>query len=111
MGFCFPGTGQAGDLPPRPECAPAWREELMKHLKNLKLTMVIGRYAHAHYFPDAGSSVTNIVQSWQKYWPNVVPLPHPSPRNNMWLRRNPWFDAELLPLVRSRVKAVLKDES
>jgi uracil-DNA glycosylase family 4 len=111
MGFCFPGTGKAGDLPPRPECAPAWREELMKHLKNLKLTMVIGRYAQAHYFPDAGSSVTNIVQSWQKYWPNVVPLPHPSPRNNMWLRRNPWFDAELLPLVRSRVKAVLKDES
>jgi uracil-DNA glycosylase len=111
MGFCFPGTGKAGDLPPRPECAPAWREELMKHLKNLKLTMVIGQYAQAHDFPDAGSSVTNIVQSWQKYWPNVVPLPHPSPRNNMWLRRNPWFDAELLPLVRSRVKAVLKDES
>ena len=83
----------------------------MKHLKNLKLTMVIGQYAQAHYFPDASSSVTNTVQSWPKYWPDVVPLPHPRPRKHMWLRRNPWFDAELLPLVRSRVKAVLKDES
>ena len=111
MGFCFPGTGDAGDLPPRPECAPAWREKLVRHLRNLKLTMVIGQYAQAYYLPDAGSPVTNVVQSWQKHWPNVVPLPHPSPRNNMWLRRNPWFEAELLPFLRDRVKEVLKDEN
>ena len=109
--FVSPGTGDAGDLPPRPECAPAWREKLVRHLRNLKLTMVIGQYAQAYYLPDAGSSVTNVVQSWQKHWPNVVPLPHPSPRNNMWLRRNPWFEAELLPFLRDRVKEVLKDEN
>ena len=111
MGFCFPGTGKAGDLPPRPECAPAWREKLIRHLKNLKLTLVIGQYAQAYYLPDAGLSVTNVVQSWRKHWPSVVPLPHPSPRNNMWLRRNPWFEEDLLPLLRIRVAEVLKDEN
>jgi len=111
MGFCFPGTGKAGDLPPRPECAPAWREKLIRHLKNLKLTLVIGQYAQAYYLPDAGLSVTNVVQSWRKHWPSVVPLPHPSPRNNMWLRRNPWFEEDLLPLLRIRVAEVLKDKS
>ena len=111
MGLCFPGSGKFGDLPPRPECAPAWREKIMRHLRNLKLTMVIGQYAQAHYFPDTVSSVANIVQSWQKHWPNIVPLPHPSPRNNMWFRRNPWFEAELLPFLRDRVKAVLKGKN
>ena len=111
MGFCYPGTGNAGDLPPRPECAPAWREKLMHHLANLKLTLVIGQYAQAYYLPDAGPSVTNVVESWREHWPSVVPLPHPSPRNNMWLRRNPWFDKDLLPLLRIRVEEVLQDES
>ena len=111
MGFCFPGTGKTGDLPPRPECAPAWREKLIRHLKNLKLTLVIGQYAQAYYLPDAGLSVTNVVQSWRKHWPSVVPLPHPSPRNNMWLRRNPWFAEDLLPLLRIRVAEILKDEN
>ena len=111
MGFCFPGAGNTGDLPPRSECAPAWREKLMNHLTNLKLTVVIGKYAQAYYFPNTNSSVTNIVQSWHKHWPNLIPLPHPSPRNNMWLRRNPWFEENLLPLLRSRVAEVLKDES
>ena len=111
MGFCFPGTGKTGDFPPRPECAPAWREKLIRHLKNLKLTLVIGQYAQAYYFPDTGISVTNVVQSWRKHWPSVVPMPHPSPRNNMWLRRNPWFEEDLLPLLRIRVAEVIKDES
>jgi uracil-DNA glycosylase len=110
MGFCFPGTGKAGDFPPRPECAPAWREKLIRHLKNLKLTLVIGQYAQAYYFPDTGISVTNVVQSWRKHWPSVVPMPHPSPRNNMWLCRNPWFEEDLLPRLRIRVAEVLKDE-
>ncbi len=99
MGFCFPGTGKAGDLPPRPECAPAWREKLLRQLKNLQLTLVIGQYALAWHLPDAGESVTAAVQSWREHWPDTVPLPHPSPRNNMWLRRNPWFEKELLPLL------------
>ena len=107
MGLCFPGTGKAGDHPPRPECAPAWREVLLRHLKNLQLTLVIGQYAQAYHLPDAGASVTDTVRSWRAHWPNVVPLPHPSPRNNIWLRRNPWFEAELLPPLRVRVAAVL----
>lgn len=107
MGFCFPGTGKAGDAPPRPECAPAWREELLRHLRNLQLTLVVGWYAQAYHLPDAGASVTSIVQSWREYWPRMVPLPHPSPRNNMWLRRNSWFEKELLPLLRARVAEVL----
>ena len=110
MGFCFPGTGKAGDNPPRPECAPAWRAKLLRHLRKLKLTLVIGQYAQAYHLPDAGSSVTGIVQSWREQWPNVVPLPHPSPRNNMWLRRNPWFEDELLPMLRVRVAEVLAGE-
>ena len=111
MGFCFPGTGRAGDLPPRPECAPAWREKLLRHLGDLKLTLVIGRYAQAYHLSDAVESVTSTVQSWRKRWPSVVPLPHPSPRNNIWLRRNPWFEEELLPQLRARVAEVLQSAS
>lgn len=107
MGFCFPGTGKAGDLPPRPECAPAWRETLMRHLTDLKLTLVIGQYAQAYHLPESQASVTETVQAWRTYWPRVVPLPHPSPRNNIWLRRNPWFEKELLPRLRRRVAEVL----
>lgn len=110
MSFCYPGTSNNGDLPPRPECAPAWREKLITNLENLRITMVIGQYAQAHYLPNAGS-VTNVVLAWQKYWPNIVPLPHPSPRNNMWFSRNPWFEAEFIPLLKQQVKAVLKDEN
>ena len=106
MGFCFPGTGTGGDLPPRPECAPAWRERLLAELTGVELTLVIGKYAHAYHL-GAGSSVTETVASWRDRWPVVVPLPHPSPRNNRWLRANPWFDTELLPELRKRVGDVL----
>lgn len=107
MGFCFPGSGKAGDLPPRRECAPAWRETLLGNLNNLQLTLVIGQYAQAYHLPQSGGAVTAVVQSWRSYWPSVVPLPHPSPRNDIWLRRNPWFETELLPLLRIRVAEVL----
>ncbi len=107
MGFCFPGTGKSGDLPPRPECAPAWRAPLLSHLKHLRLTLVIGRYALAYHLPDAGASLTEGVQGWRRHWPQVVPLPHPSGRNNLWLKRNPWFEQELLPPLRIRVAQVL----
>ncbi len=107
MGFCYPGTGASGDLPPRTECAPAWRSELLAHLKNLQLTLVIGQYAQAYHLPTAGDSVTAVVQSWRAHWPAVVPLPHPSPRNNRWLVQNPWFERELLPELQRRVAEVL----
>lgn len=107
MGFCFPGTGAAGDLPPRPECAPAWRAQLLARLSKVKLTLVIGRYAQAYHLPGAGASVTNVVRAWRQHAPCVMPLPHPSPRNNRWIKRNPWFEAELLPALRLRVAEVL----
>lgn len=108
MGFCFPGTGKAGDLPPRSECAPAWREELLSRLRSLELTVVVGQYAQTYHLSRSESSLTETVRSWRTYWPKAIPLPHPSPRNNMWLRRNPWFAAELLPALRQRVSDLLK---
>ncbi len=107
MGFCYPGTGKSGDLPPRPECAPAWREQLLGRLRHLEVTLVIGKYAQAYHLDETKSSLTENVRAWRKYWPNTVPLPHPSPRNNIWLRKNPWFEAELLPLLRQRIEAAL----
>ncbi|WP_033079308.1 uracil-DNA glycosylase family protein [Thalassotalea sp. ND16A] len=107
MGFCFPGSGKSGDLPPRPECAPAWRNQLLQQLGNLEITLVIGQYAQAYHLADAGLSVTERVKSWRTYWPDMVPLPHPSPRNNLWLRRNPWFETEVLPPLRQRISAIL----
>ena len=107
MGFCFPGTGKSGDLAPRLECAPAWRAPLLSHLKKLELTLVIGRYAQAHHLPDGPASLTETVQAWRKHWPHTVALPHPSPRNNLWLKRNPWFEEELVPLLRTRVSEAL----
>jgi len=107
MGFCFPGTGRSGDLPPRPECAPAWRRPLLDQLRHLDLTLVLGRYAQAWHFPGAVGSLTDLVRSWRTHWPRVVPLPHPSPRNQLWLRRNPWFEQELLPALRQRIAEVL----
>jgi uracil-DNA glycosylase len=111
MGFCYPGTGKSGDLPPRPECAPAWREKLLRHLRRRRLTVVLGQYAQAYHLPDGGKSVTAAVQSWRDYWPDIVPLPHPSPRNNIWLRRNPWFERELLPRLRLRVAELLQADA
>ena len=107
MGFCFPGTGKSGDLPPRSECAPAWREALLSRLKGLQLTLVIGQYAQEYHLPNDGASLTETVQAWRKHWPHTVPLPHPSPRNNLWLRRNSWFEEELIPILRTRVSEVL----
>jgi uracil-DNA glycosylase len=108
MGFCYPGTGRSGDLPPRPECAEAWRTKLLDHLPDLQLTLVIGQYALDYHLPDAKGALTEVVRGWRDHWPTVVPLPHPSPRNNLWLRRNPWFGTDLLPRLRRRVASVLR---
>lgn len=110
MGFCFPGTGKSGDLPPRPECATAWRARLLGQLRHVELTLVLGQYAQAYHFGKAHSSLTALVQSWRDHWPRMLPLPHPSPRNNIWLRRNPWFEDEVLPPLRARVAAILGHE-
>lgn len=109
MAFCYPGRGKSGDLPPRPECAPAWREQLLAALPNLKLTLVIGKYAQAWHLPDTkDSTLTSLVQNWRLCPPNIIPLPHPSPRNNIWLKKNPWFEKELVPELARRVQSALK---
>ncbi len=108
MGFCFPGTGRSGDLPPRSECAPLWRQGLLDQMKRIELTLVIGDYAQRWHLPDAESkNVTDTVAAWRTQWPAVLPMPHPSPRNNIWLKINPWFVADVVPALQSRVAALL----
>lgn len=109
MGFCYPGTGKSGDLPPRRECAPQWRQALLEQLAAVELTLVIGQYALAYHLPNRAASLTDTVQAWREYWPDVLPLPHPSPRNNIWLQRNPWFEEDVVPALRERVRHVLGD--
>jgi len=108
MGFCYPGTGRSGDLPPRPECAPAWRGRLLDHLTRVELTLVIGQHAQRWHLA-ADAPLTDTVRDWRRRWPRVLPLPHPSPRNNIWLKRNPWFAKEVLPALRRRVARLLRD--
>lgn len=108
MGLCYPGTGKGGDLPPRPLCAETWREKLLAQLPNVELTLVIGAYALDWHLPDAsGGNVTNLVQDWRSHWPTRLPLPHPSPRNNRWLKTNPWFEADVLPHLKQRIAQLL----
>ena len=108
MGFCYPGTGRSGDLPPRSECAPLWRQALLDQMTKIELTLVIGEYAQRWHLPEAASSkVTQTVADWRRHWPLVLPMPHPSPRNNIWLKQNPWFVAEVVPALQARIAALL----
>ncbi len=107
MGFCYPGRGKSGDLPPRSECEPAWRTELLAQLPHLKMILVLGQYAQRYHFGATGSTLTDRVKSWQTWWPDKVPLPHPSPRNNAWLSKNPWFERNLLPALKQQIATVL----
>jgi uracil-DNA glycosylase len=108
MGFCYPGTGKSGDMPPRLECAPRWRQQVLAHMPRITLTLVIGQYAHAwHIPPSKNSSVTRNVQRWEEFAPAVVALPHPSPRNNIWLKRSPWFASTVLPHLKRCVSQAL----
>jgi uracil-DNA glycosylase len=111
MGFCYPGTGKSGDLPPRRECAPQWRASLLQALPRIELTLVIGQYAMAWHLPGmATSNLTETVRAWRDHWPQVLPLPHPSPRNNIWLKANPWFEREVVPAVRIRIRSLIAPE-
>ena len=108
MGFCYPGSGKSGDLAPRKECAPAWRNQLLEQMPNIELSLVIGQYAQAWHMQDANpSKLTDKVRAWKKVWPAMLPLPHPSPRNNIWLKQNSWFAEEVLPSLKERVQRIL----
>jgi uracil-DNA glycosylase len=107
MGFCYPGSGSSGDLPPRPECAPAWRKKILDRLTHVELTLVIGQYAMQYHLPASRGTLTEKVGSWRDHWPSVVPMPHPSPRNNIWLKKNPWFEAEVVPELQMKVASIL----
>jgi uracil-DNA glycosylase len=107
MGFCYPGTGASGDLPPRPECAPAWRQPVLDGLKHVQLTLVLGAYAQKWHLGGERRSVTDAVITWRQGWPELLPLPHPSPRNRAWFSRNPWFEDEVVPALRERISAIL----
>ncbi|MCV0440246.1 MAG: uracil-DNA glycosylase family protein [Hydrogenophaga sp.] len=111
MGFCYPGTGRSGDLPPRPECAQTWRPILVPQLRQLRLTVAVGRYAMAHHLPEESGSIAEALLRWRDHGtdPRLMPLPHPSPRNNLWLARHPWFERELIPLLRQRVAEALSE--
>lgn len=108
MGFCYPGTGKSGDLAPRPECAERWRKSLLAQLSNIQLTLLIGQYAqHWHLADNRKDNVTQTVKAWQEYWPKFLPLPHPSPRNNRWLKNNPWFANDVIPILTMEIEKIL----
>ncbi|MDA1107201.1 MAG: uracil-DNA glycosylase family protein [Proteobacteria bacterium] len=112
MGFCYPGKGKGGDLPPRPECAELWRAPLHAALPQIEFTLLIGQYAQRHYLGKRRKpTLTETVRAWREYLPHYLPLPHPSPRNLMWLRRNPWFECEVVPVLREKVHALLSAET
>lgn len=104
MGYCYPGRGRGGDLPPRRECADLWLDKLLAKLPNIQLTLLIGLHAQKHFLSHRRkSTLTETVKSWAEFRPNYFPLPHPSPRNTPWFQRNPWFDLDLLPILKERV--------
>lgn len=107
MGFCYPGTGNSGDLPPRPECAPLWHDRVIALLRPERLTLLVGSYAQARYLPQTRrQSLTQRVADWRAHLPAMLPLPHPSWRSTGWMTRNPWFEAEVLPALRARIAAM-----
>ena len=108
MGFCYPGKGKSGDLPPRPECAPQWHHPLLNQMKEVKLTLLIGQYAQAYYLGgQLRPTLTETVKNYRQYLPAHFVLPHPSPRNNIWKARNPWFEQEVVPALRKSIREII----
>lgn len=107
MGFCYPGKGKSGDLPPRPECAPLWHQNLLKKMPDAELILLIGNYSQKYYLSDNKTSLTETVRSFRDFLPRFFPLPHPSPRNRFWLTKNPWFEKEVLPELKIRISKIV----
>jgi len=107
-GLCYPGTVNGSDLPPRPECAPLWHPPLRAAMPGIRLTLLVGAYAQAYYLGERrGHTLTDTVAAWRDFAPDFLPMPHLSPRNRGWLKKNPWFEAEVLPVLRERVGSLL----
>ena len=107
MAFCYPGKGKSGDLPPPPICAETWRNKLLEAMPEIQLTLVIGQYAMAWHLKNREKNLTETVKNWADYGEQVMPLPHPSPRNNIWLKKNPWFEEEVITVLKSKVRKIL----
>ncbi|CAE6826744.1 hypothetical protein R69608_06262 [Paraburkholderia nemoris] len=111
MGFCYPGRGNVGDKPPRRECAQLWLDSLLDKLPKIQLTLLIGQYAQQHFLGSQRKpSLTETVRAWKEYAPAFVSLPHPSPRNQPWFQRHPWFESEVLPMLRERVELLVAQD-
>lgn len=112
MGFCYPGKGKSGDLPPRKECAPLWHQNLFDKMRDLQLILLIGQYAQQYYLGDKRKkTLTETVRNFEDFLPQYLPLPHPSPRNNIWLAKNEWFEELVLPLLRKKVKSLITEKN
>ena len=108
MGFCYPGKAKGGDLPPRKECAPLWHDRIWQATSGLRLTLLVGTYAQAAYLPETkGMTLADRVRAFESFLPRHLPLPHPAWRSTLFMRANPWFEAELVPMLRERVAAAL----
>jgi uracil-DNA glycosylase len=108
MGMCFPGTGKSGDLPPRKECAIAWHEKVLTKMPNIKLILLIGKYAQDYYLKESvKENLTETVRHYKEYLPTYLPLPHPSPRNNIWQAKNKWFALKILPTLKLDIQKIL----
>jgi uracil-DNA glycosylase len=111
MGFCYPGRGNGGDKPPRHECAQLWFDSLLQKLPRIQLTLLIGQYAQRHFLgARRKASLTETVRAWREYAPAFIPLPHPSPRNQPWFQRHPWFESGALPMLRERVELLVRHD-
>lgn len=109
MGFCYPGKGTSGDLPPRPECAPLWHDRLLSKIEKTKLIILIGQYSQKHYLKEkCKETLTDNVKAYKDFLPQYLPLVHPSPRNKIWQKKNPWFEKEIIPELQKMMKKVLK---
>ena len=107
MGFCYPGKGKSRDLPPREECAPRWHGRLLQTMTDIKLTLLIGTYAQTHYLRGKNErTLTETVKNFKSYLPDFFVLPHPSPRNNIWMAKNPWFREEVVPTLQAHIKQI-----
>lgn len=107
MAFCFPGSGERGDLPPPPQCAAQWRSRLLDRMDGVQLTVVLGRYAASWHGFDKKETLASLTGQWRETLPASIVLPHPSPRNRMWFARNPWFEAEVIPALQLRVQSLI----